>query len=175
MKELWLSDTFWRFLINSIGALSIFFGSWLLYRLIKFIYNSTRNKTLNDEERADLDKLLEKIEEVSPTRPARDIYLAHIYIEFCLHLTKLDDSEVNKKYIEKIQNLLYTNEDIDAQPKRKKTLNYYYGNIDLHIGMFNLYVKSNNNEQAEEHIQFALELNNLICNKFFQDIEKNQI
>lgn len=49
MKELWLSDTFWRFLINSIGALSIFFGSWLLYRLIKFIYNSTRNKTLNDE------------------------------------------------------------------------------------------------------------------------------
>jgi len=49
MKELWLSDIFWRFLINSIGALSIFFGSWLLYRLIKFIYNSTRNKTLNDE------------------------------------------------------------------------------------------------------------------------------
>ena len=49
MKELWLSDTFWRILINSIGALSIFFGSWLLYRLIKFIYNSTRNKTLNDE------------------------------------------------------------------------------------------------------------------------------
>lgn len=49
MKELWLSDTFWRFLINSIGALSIFFGSWFLYRLIKFIYNSTRNKTLNDE------------------------------------------------------------------------------------------------------------------------------
>jgi len=49
MKELWLSDTFWRFLINSIGALSIFFGSWLLYKLIKFIYNSTRNKTLNDE------------------------------------------------------------------------------------------------------------------------------
>ena len=49
MKELWLSDTFWRFLINSIGALSIFFGSWLLYRLINFIYNSTRNKTLNDK------------------------------------------------------------------------------------------------------------------------------
>ena len=49
MKELWLSDIFWRFLINSIGAFSIFFGSWLLYRLIKFIYNSTRNKTLNDE------------------------------------------------------------------------------------------------------------------------------
>ena len=49
MKELWLSDIFWRFLINSIGALSIFFGSWLLYRLIKFIYNSTRNKTLNDK------------------------------------------------------------------------------------------------------------------------------
>ena len=50
----------------------------------------------------DANYILEKIEEVSPTRPARDIYLAHIYIEFCLHLTKLDDSEVNKKYIEKM-------------------------------------------------------------------------
>ena len=104
----------------------------------------------------------------------KDVFLAQIYIEFCLHSTKQDNSEINKKYIEKIQNVLYTIEDIDTQPKRKKTLNYYYGNIDLHIGMFNLYVKSNNKKLAKEHIQFALELNNLICNKFLQDIEKNQ-
>ena len=115
-----------------------------------------------------LDKIQENI------RAPKDIICSKAYIEFCLHLIKkkIPISYIN--FIEKINEVCYTVEELDVQPKRKKNIRYYYWNIDLHIGMFNIYVLAKQNSQAIKHIQFALELNDLICTKFCTDIENNQ-
>tara|TARA_Y100000385_G_scaffold62534_1_gene61399 strand:- start:675 stop:1082 length:408 start_codon:yes stop_codon:yes gene_type:complete len=49
MQELWTNNTFWRILINSIGVISILFGSWLLFRFLKSIFINNREKKLMDK------------------------------------------------------------------------------------------------------------------------------
>lgn len=49
MQDLWSNSSFWRILINSIGVLSILFGGWLIFKLLKAFLVNKKAKRLMDK------------------------------------------------------------------------------------------------------------------------------
>ena len=57
MQEFLESDAIWSFLLNAIGLISFWVGSWLIFRLVIFSVNLRKNKKKNFKNYINLKKL----------------------------------------------------------------------------------------------------------------------
>jgi len=57
MQELWVNSTFWRIFFNCFAVVSIIFGAWLLFRLLKSFLVNKKEKRLMDSKFINIKKL----------------------------------------------------------------------------------------------------------------------